>query len=144
MTKIDFKRELRHLYAASADTPVIVDVPEMAFLMVDGEGDPNLSEEYRQAVEALFSVSYALKFTLKRDGTMDYGVMPLEGLWWVDDLSTFTIEDKSSWSWTAMVLQPDEVGAELVGEAISTAAKRKPLPPPSSGWNAFAKVLPPR
>src|ERR1019366_409420 len=94
--KVDFKRELRAFYSTGRE-PVMVDVPELAFLMIDGHGDPNTAAEYSEAVQALYAVAYAAKFAVKRaSGDMDYGVMPLEGLWWVPDMSTFTIEDKSA------------------------------------------------
>jgi hypothetical protein len=128
MTKIDHRRELKELYAPPKNAPVIVDVPEMTFLMVDGTGDPNTAEAYRDAVEALFAVSYAIKFAVKRGRGVDYGVMPLEGLWWVEDMSTFTVDDKSAWSWTVMIVQPVEIDEELVHEAVSTATRKKPLP----------------
>jgi hypothetical protein len=128
VTKIDFKREFKELYAPRK-TPAMVDVPELAFLMIDGSGDPNTSQDYRDAVEALFAVSYGLKFAIKRspDG-VDYGVMPLEGLWWVDDMSSFTTADKSDWHWTAMIMQPDEVTVDLFEETVDAAAARKSLP----------------
>jgi len=87
--KLDYIREIQELYGLRAGPPVIVDVPELSFLMVDGIGDPNTSPDYVGAVEALFAVSYRVRFAVKR-GTkrIDYGVMPLEGLWWVDDMST--------------------------------------------------------
>ena len=127
--KLDYKRELKGLYGPRAGPPVIVDVPELSFLMVDGIGDPNTSPDYVGAVEALFAVAYRVKFAVKR-GTerIDYGVMPLEGLWWVDDMSTFSPEDKSSWSWTAMIMQPDVVTDELVRRSILEGSEKKPLP----------------
>jgi hypothetical protein len=128
-TKLDYRRELKELYGPRAGGPVIVDVPELSFLMVDGMGDPNTSRDYREAVEALFAVSYRVKFAVKRAASgIDYGVMPLEGLWWVDDMSTFSVDDKSSWSWTAMITQPDVVTDELVRRSILDAHKKKPLP----------------
>ena len=58
--------------------------------MVDGRGDPNNSKSFEQAVEALYSLSYTLKFSLKKSPrAIDYGVMPLEGLWWADDPRVF-------------------------------------------------------
>jgi hypothetical protein len=63
--KMDLRRELKHLYNPSAMEVSVVDVPWMSFLMVDGEGDPNTSELYAQAVEALYAVSYALRFMVK-------------------------------------------------------------------------------
>jgi len=65
--KLDYKRELRELYGLQAGPPMIVDVPELSFLMVDGIGDPNTSRDYVESVEALFAVSYRVKFAVKRD-----------------------------------------------------------------------------
>jgi hypothetical protein len=96
--------------------------------MVDGEGDPNLSQDYRDAVQALFAVSYAVKFATKRAAGIDYRVMPLEGLWWVDDMSRFTVDDKASWKWRALIAQPDLVTDELVEQAVATATAKRPLP----------------
>lgn len=127
MAKVDHKRELKFLYTAKP-APVIVDVPGLSFLMVDGKGDPNMAEEYREAIEALYSVSFTAKFAIKRRGGPDYAVMPLEGLWWVDDMSTFTEEDKAAWIWTMMIMQPEQVNTEVVEEAVSQATKKKPLP----------------
>lgn len=128
VTKVDFKRVFKELYAPGK-TPAMVDVPELAFLMIDGAGDPNTAQDYKDAVEALYAVSYGLKFAIKRrpEG-FDYGVMPLEGLWWVDDMSTFSVDDKASWQWTAMIMQPDEVTIELFEDAVDKAVARKPLP----------------
>ncbi len=127
-TKIDFKRELSELYAPGRE-PLLVNVPELAFLMVDGHGDPNTVAEYRAAVEALYAVTYVAKFIVKRaEGGIDFGVMPLEGLWWVEDMSRFTLEDKSDWSWIAMIMQPAPVTAEIVELALAKAAAKKSLP----------------
>jgi len=127
-TKVDFKREYKELYRAGRD-PAMVDVPEFAFLMVDGHGDPNTAIEYSQAIEALYSVSYTLKFAIKRapEG-FDYGVMPLEGLWWVPDMADFTTKEKSAWDWTAMIMQPDEVTQGLLEDALAGATAKKSLP----------------
>lgn len=127
-TKVDYKREYKELYAAPRD-PVLIDVPELAFLMIDGRGDPNTAAEYTQAIEALYTVAYTLKFAIKRaaDG-FDYGVMPLEGLWWAPDMSSFATARKSDWQWTAMIMQPDAVTDELVERALVDASARKPLP----------------
>ncbi len=127
-TKVDFKREYKELYTAPRE-PVLVDVPELAFLMIDGHGDPNTAAEYSQAIEALFTVAYTLKFAIKRAGDgFDYGVMPLEGLWWASDMSSFATVEKSDWEWTAMIMQPDEVTDELVQRALGEAVAKRPLP----------------
>ncbi len=43
-----------------------VEVPPLRYLMIDGEGGPNTSKDYAEAVESLFSVAYAIKFAIKR------------------------------------------------------------------------------
>ncbi|WP_296659132.1 GyrI-like domain-containing protein [Rhodoferax sp.] len=101
MDKIDLKLDMTHLYQASAKAVVQVDVPALNFLMIDGVGDPNTSPAYAQAVEALFAVSYATKFLVKKGPqALDYAVMPLEGLWWANDMAAFSGGDKSQWQWT--------------------------------------------
>ena len=128
MAKVDLRREHKQLYAPPRE-PVIVDVPELSFLMVDGHGDPNTAPEYVQAIEALYTISFTLKFTIKGEpGGIDYAVMPLEGLWWAKDMSTFTAGEKSAWDWTAMIAQPDSVDGERVAAAIEKASAKKELP----------------
>ena len=125
MDKIDCKAELRHLYKPSAKTVMEVDVPRFQFLMIDGEGDPNTSESYRQAVEALFSVSYTVKFAIKKEGVLDYTVMPLEGLWWADDMTVFDRDGKDTWKWTMMIMQPEVVSETRIAAAIESVQKKK-------------------
>lgn len=129
MAKRDLKREFRGLYSTSARQVVEVDVPALCYLMIDGQGDPNTSATYAQAVEALFSVSYAVKFACKRGVQgIDYGVMPLEGLWWAEDWSAFVSNDRSQWKWTMMILQPDFLPEEAIREAIARVGAKKDLP----------------
>ncbi len=129
MAKVDLKRKLRRLYFPPHDQPVLVDVPEMSFLMVDGRGDPNTSTEYMEAIEALFGVSYTLKFMIKRhEPEDDYTVMPLEGLWWADEGSVFCPENKDDWNWTSLIAQPPAVTPELVARAVADVGAKKHLP----------------
>ena len=129
MDKIDLKKDLKSLYQPSARDVVQVDVPRFQFLMIDGEGDPNTSPAYAQAVEALFSVSYSAKFMLKKGPlARDYAVMPLEGLWWADDLSAFITNDKASWKWTMMIMQPSFVTPDLIEAAMAEVKRKKQLP----------------
>jgi hypothetical protein len=115
------------LYRAR-QTPELVEVPELSFLMLDGRGDPNTSTRFQDAVQALYAVSYGLKFGLKRTSGLDYRVSPLEGLWWSDDVNSFVNEDKSAYEWTLMIRQPPEATAELVEQAIAAAALKRKLP----------------
>jgi hypothetical protein len=129
MEKINYTKQLKHLYAPSAKKVEIVAVPEMNFLMIDGEGDPNTSQAFKDAVEALFSLSYTLKFTVKK-GVMgiDYGVLPLQALWWSDDPSAFSTGNKGAWKWTVMIMQPEFITPTLVEEATREVQRKKKLP----------------
>ena len=129
MNKIDLKQELKQLYNPSAREFSVVDVPALQFLMIDGQGNPNSSSTYKQAVEALFSLSYALKFMVKKSAAaIDYSVMPLEGLWWVDDMRQFSVENKDGWKWTMLIMQPEYVNAALVDAARQQVSRKKELP----------------
>lgn len=127
MDKVDFKKTMKHLYQPPRKNPVMVEVPPMNYLMIDGKGDPNTSQEYKDAIEALYPLSYTLKFRIKKNGLMDYTVPPFESLWWADDADAFTNGRKDQWQWTAMIMQPSIVTSDMVDEAIATvAAKKKP------------------
>jgi hypothetical protein len=126
--KVDFRKQLRHLYHPSANKVVVVDIPDIQFLMVDGTGNPNTSQEYQEAVEALYATAYALKFLLKKEQEVDYVVMPLEGLWWVPDMREFSVEHKEAWLWTMMIAQPQEVTAALFERACAQVQRKKLSP----------------
>ena len=128
MQTYDVKKDHPELYAPRPGDPQVVDVPELAFLMVDGHGDPNTSAAYRDAVEALFTASYAVRAAAKAALGRVHTVAPLEGLWSAADLSVFRSRDKSAWDWTLMIAQPDWAPPELVAEALAAAQRRKGLP----------------
>jgi len=127
--KIDFKKTLKELYRPKSKNFVLVEVPEMQFLQADGHGDPNQAPAYQQAVEALYAVAYKIKFTSKKQLGTDYTVPPLEGLWWAEDMDSFTVNlDKSAWDWTMMIMTPEWITAEIFNEAAAAAGKGKDLP----------------
>jgi hypothetical protein len=129
MSKVDFKKELKHLYQPSAKAFTVVDVPPMQYLMADGHGDPNTAPAYQEAVEALYAVAYKLKFMSKRQLGQDYVVPPLEGLWWAEDMDSFTVDrDKSAWDWTMMIMQPAWITPEMFAEALWQVEAAKGLP----------------
>lgn len=129
MTTIDLKKRFSHLYNPSKKEFSVVEVPPMNFLMVDGHGDPNTSEDYRNALQALFNVSYTLKFLLKKGpAELDYTVMPLEGLWWSGESADFLISNKATWYWTAMIMQPEFITEAHVEKALHDVEKKKNLP----------------
>jgi hypothetical protein len=106
-------------------TPEFVRVPELAFAMIDGSGDPNTSAAYRDALEALYGLSYTLKFALKKELGLSYRVGPLEGLWWADDMAVFSTGRKADYRWTMMIAQPDEVTAERFDRARDEVRRKK-------------------
>jgi hypothetical protein len=129
MSKVDFKKEWKHLYRPSTKEFAVVEVPPLQFAMIDGHGDPNTAQEYTEALEALYAVAFKVKFLSKKKLGRDYVVPPLEGLWWAEDMETFTIQrDKSAWDWTMMIMQPEWISAEIWQEAREqVAAKKSPV-----------------
>lgn len=128
MSKIDYKKELKTLYRPSAKQVVEVNVPAMNFLMVDGAGEPD-SVDYKHAVEALYAVSYTLKFMIKKGEIgIDYGVLPLEGLWWAEDMSDFVNDNKANWLYTMMIMQPKLINKTLFKAAVKQVKEKKDLP----------------
>jgi hypothetical protein len=133
VAKYDVKNELRPLYAPSPEFGIL-DVPEQRFVAVEGEGDPNTSTAYAHTIEALYGVSYTLKFASKADGR-DYVVGPLEALWRAEDPSAFVTRDKGAWQWTAMITLPDWLTDTDVEAAVAKVRTKKENP-------ALAEVRP--
>jgi len=123
--KIDLKKSLKQFYNPKP-APEIVVVPEMTFLMIDGIGSVE-SPEFQRAIEALFSVSYKAKFIAKKQLDFDYTVMPLEGLWWAEDMNDFINGRKERWKWTLMILQPDKISQDIIDNAKSEVLKKKDI-----------------
>lgn len=124
MDKIDFKKTLPG-YTARPGVFEVIDVPPLSYLMIDGHGDPNAGGPFSEAITALFSVGYKLKFTSKKELGRDYTVMPLEGLWSSSDPANFTTAlDKSTWDWTLLMMIPDWISAEHF-EAAREAVRAK-------------------
>jgi hypothetical protein len=126
VSKVDFKKTLKHLYQPSKKAFEVVDVPAMSFLMADGHGDPNTSAAYQAVVETLYGVAYKVKFISKRELDRDFVVPPLEGLWWAEDMTAFIARDKSAWDWTMMIMQPEWVTPALLARAREALEKKAP------------------
>lgn len=123
MEKFDFKKEYKDLYLPQ-NSPALIDVPKMRFIMVDGKGDPN-DVQYQQVVPILYALSYTIKMSKTQpDGYFDYIVPPLEGLWWTDD--PFENASRKDWLWTAMIRQPDFVTQDIFKAAVEISKKKKP------------------
>jgi hypothetical protein len=140
MQKIDFKKELKQFYRPSANQFSVVDVPAFNFLMIDGMGDPGSGESYAQALEALYTVSYNIRFSIKKQMEIAYTVMPLQGLWWAQDMDVFVTGDRSAWEWTMMIMQPDFISAEMVSSAIDEVKRKKdPIALPLLRFESFTE-----
>ncbi|MFZ7102863.1 MAG: GyrI-like domain-containing protein [Peptococcaceae bacterium] len=123
MDKLDFKKEYKQLYNPSANFVSVVDVPVFSYIMVDGQGAPD-GAEAQQAIEMLFPLAYAIKFISKGRGK-DYGVMPLEGLWWADDMNDFITNRRDKWKWTYMIMQPEFITQNDFEEAVRKVQEKK-------------------
>jgi hypothetical protein len=133
MQTLDLKKDLKHLYAPSAKEPTLVDAPPMQFVMIDGaieEGkSPSTSPGFQEVMPALYGAAYTLKFMAKKrqEDPIDYPVMPLEGLWWVED-GHFDLADPGNWHYTLMIMEPPQVTAEMFQEALRQLRAKKPSP----------------
>ncbi len=139
MTKIDFKKEFKHLYQPKSKEFQILEVPLMQYLMIDGRGDPNTAQEYQDAIEALYAVAYKIKFISKKTLGKDYVVPPLEGLWGSPEmvhslesikdekgwLEQFKASNRDAWQWTMMIMQPDWITQEMFSQAFEEVRKSK-------------------
>lgn len=127
MAPVDLTKLYKPVYSATA-RPTLLDVPPLSCLLVEGAGDPNVAPAFQSACEALYSLSYALKFHIKKnlDGT-DYKVMPLEGLWWCEDMAHFSLERKENWLWMLFIVQPPPVTPDMLAEMAAQVAKKKSL-----------------
>ncbi|UKA49987.1 GyrI-like domain-containing protein [Arthrobacter sp. FW305-123] len=126
--KSDFKK-LIPTYSAQQGRFSLVTVPPLQFLMIDGHGDPNEAQSYKDALATLYPVAYALKFLSKRELGKDYTVMPLEALWWSDDMESFTsARDKSRWDWTVLNMVPEWITRDHVETAKEAVGKKGESP----------------
>jgi hypothetical protein len=112
--------------------PVLVKVPVLRYLMVDGQGNPAKSVAFRDSIGALYGLAYTMRFMLKARGVREAVPMPLEGLFWADDMSAFMKARRGQWKWTLMLLQPPAVDAKLLKAARAELLRKKKnakLPP---------------
>lgn len=125
---LDYKKEYRDLYFPK-DKPVLIDIPAMNFIMVDGKDDPNNNPDFQEGVELLYGLSYTIKMSKKKGkepaGYFDYVVPPLEGLWWIAN-GKFSLTERENWLWTIMIRQPEFVGSDFFTWAKSELKKKKP------------------
>jgi hypothetical protein len=133
MEKLDLRKQFKHLYQPSAKKVEVVDVPSLQFTLIDGEIEPGASPgtslAFSQAMEALYGISYTLKFMSKqrKENPIDYGVMALEALWWTET-GEYDLTQPEGWKWTAMIMQPDHITTEMFQNALARLHQKKPTP----------------
>lgn len=115
--KLDLKKVKKDLFSGKNGEIKEVFCKKAYYLAIDGEGDPNIVDRYKDAIEALYGVVYTLKFMYKDKG-LDFVVMPLSGLWWSDS-EVLTEENKSFWKWRSMM----EIPGYIIEEDIEVAKK---------------------
>ena len=128
MDKLDLRKQYKSLYSPTSKDFSLIEIPALQYLMIDGHGDPAVARDYIDAVQTLYSLSYMLKFHIKKTQGMDYTVMGLEGLWWMPDMREFSLERRADWDWTMMILQPEFVTPGLIEEAKNLAAAKGKAP----------------
>jgi hypothetical protein len=142
MEKLDLRKQYKHLYQPSAKKVEVVDVPAFKFALIDGEIEPGqapgTSPSFAEALQALYGISYTLKFMskLRKEEPLDYSVMALEGLWWIrsadgehpPEFLEADLAHPENWCWTAMVMQPDHISEAMYQEGLAQLRKKKPSP----------------
>ena len=130
MEKLDLKKDLKYLYLPSPKKIELVEVPPMNFIMLDGAIEPDqapgTSPLFAENMQAIYGAAYTLKFSLKlrKENPLDYPVMALEGLWWIED-GTFDLQKPGNWKYTIMIMQPDQVTPDAFAEALAQMRKKK-------------------
>jgi len=133
MTKIDLKKQYKHLYLPSAKKVSLVEVPAFQFVMVDGRMEidetPETSTAFHQAMQALYGLAYTLKFNskLRQQNPIDYTVMSLEGLWWMES-GRFDSQRQEPWLWTMMIMQPDHIDRAMFESALAQVQEKQDNP----------------
>ncbi len=124
MQKIDLKKEYKELYSAKKE-PKVISVPEQKIISITGMGDPGKAKQYMEAVQALYPVAFRIKFNSKLHNKKDYVVMPLEGLWWADDMNDFISGKRDNWKWKLFIVQPQFITQKMFKDALSDVREKK-------------------
>ena len=127
MASIDLKKVYREQYTARAGQPALLDVPERPFLVIDGKGTPGVAPEYLAAVESLYPLAYGMRAEIKKLTGDGYTVLPLEGLWWADDMTAYRANRKDEWKWRLMIGLPDLATAEMAAQVLPAVTRKKGL-----------------
>lgn len=131
MEKLDYKKEYKDLYLPKTK-PMLIQVPNMKFIMIKGKGNPNSeSGEYQEALSLLYALSFTIKMSKLGEnrikGYFEYVVPPLEGLWWNEGNKTVNYQQKEKFEWISMIRQPEFVTQEVFDWACQEVKNKKGL-----------------
>jgi hypothetical protein len=132
--KLEWRKIEKSIYLPKKK-PEIIDIPEFQFLTIEGEGRPG-SEYFNECISALYSLSYALKMTLKKidqipDDYIDYTVYPLEGIWDLNEKGRRNYNghiDKNDLVYKLMIRQPDFISESYFQQILQMTMEKKPHP----------------
>lgn len=124
-TTIDLKKEYAALYRASAKVPEFLDVPELRYIAIGGQGSPE-GGAFQEAIAAMYAVAYGCKLGAKKELALDYSVMPLEGLWWMASGGPITTVQSEDARWQLLILVPPELPEELFKQVQIVAQAKAP------------------
>jgi hypothetical protein len=130
LEKIDLRKTYHNLYTPSANAVQLVEVPAFNFAMIDGAIEPGqgpgTSPGFQEAMQALYGISFTLKFAVKqrKDNPIDYSVMALEGLWWIEE-GEFDINKKDNWKYRLMIMQPEFIIQEMFQDALRQVKRKR-------------------
>ena len=145
MEKFDFKKEYKDLYFPKTK-PIIIDVPNMKFIMIRGKGNPNRENgEYQEALSILYGLSFTIKMSKmgenKIDGYFEYVVPPLEALWWNKDEANVDYQHKENFEWISMIRQPEFVTEDVFKWACNEVKEKKGIDVSKAEFNEYTEGL---
>ncbi|WP_053989843.1 GyrI-like domain-containing protein [Mangrovimonas sp. TPBH4] len=130
--KHEWRKSEKSIYLPKTK-PMVIDVPEFQYIVLKGEGNPN-NELFSKYIEALYSVSYAIKMTLKKvekppKGYSDWTVYPLTGIWDITENAkkNYTGKlNKDDLVFDLMIRQPDFVTKDFFHNMLEFTKSKKP------------------
>jgi hypothetical protein len=139
MSVLDSREKLKELYLPSADGFVLVDVPELRYIMLDGEGDPD-GDLFANLTRWLFAVVHPLRLLGRQHMGKNFVEPPLECLWWADDIQDFIAGKREKFKWRLMIVaDADWLTRALFDEGVEQASKRLGDVPSSLRLESYAE-----
>lgn len=119
----DDREQLKRLYLPPTDEFVIIDVPQMQFLMIEGDGDHE-TDAFAAGTKWLYAAINPIKRIAKERMGARFVEPPLEVLWWTDDMADFIAGIRSKFKWQQMIVTADWVSQAMLDDAVAWASTR--------------------